>query len=166
MSEAALAKAQTHREGVDSLAGGRPVSGSIGGDNEQRRRAAIGGDGVDEVEGRSVAPMQVLEYQHDRRRHSGGAHRVEQLTQHAISRGTHRPGSQPVGDVGRNEAGQLQHPAGSHLDEAVDGRVPVGGVARIADRAEHGQKGLADAAKLDALADAGEHVGREGFEEL
>jgi hypothetical protein len=139
----------------------------VRGDDEQRGGAQIGGHGVEEIEGRSVAPMQVLEYQHEQRScRPCGAHRVEQLTQHAITRGTDRAGPELIGGIGRDEAGQLQHPAGSQLRESLDERLSVRCGARLAHRAEHRHIGLASAPQLDALADADGHIGRERGEEL
>ena len=133
-----LAETQADGECVHGLAGRRTVSGSVGGDDEQCCGTAIGGDGVQEVEGRVVAPMQVLECQHER-----GAPDPEEATASSSSRSM----LSPVAPIERartssarsagDDAGQLQHPARRELDETFDKGLAAHVVARLADRAEH-----------------------------
>jgi hypothetical protein len=95
-----LAEAQADGESVDGLAGSGPVAGPVGGDDEQWGPPPVSGQGVEEVEGRSVTPVQVLECEHERRRRWFGTDRVEQLPEHAIARGTDRLGPELVGGIG------------------------------------------------------------------
>ena len=118
------------------MTGRKPTDGSVRANDEQPGRLRPLGQGVDEIEGRRVGPLEVLEREHEQRGaatgpdggHAGDG--IHELAEHPIAA---RGGRDPVERLAIRpplEGGYLQEPGGRSTAERCDERLALRPAAR------------------------------------
>jgi hypothetical protein len=134
------------------LLAGMDVGRAAGEQEEQACRLAPPGEQRHEVERRGIAPVQVLEQEHERRLVRERLERLGHLAQHALARRAEQLAREALAPGGVAQRGQLHEPGGRVAREpGLDAR-SMGTAAEPAQRVEHGQIRLALAEGLEALA--------------
>jgi hypothetical protein len=137
--------------GLERMRIARQVGRPIGPDDEQTRGVAPSGDHREQIDGAGVAPVQILQDEHERCFDGEGVERLDQLTEHALAR--RRLSAPPhrfqilVGE----ERGQLREPGGCVLLQDPHERVLRTLSPHAPKRLQHRQIRLAGAVLLDAL---------------
>jgi hypothetical protein len=130
-------------------------------DQQQPRGLAPAQHRGDEVERRVVGPVQVLEYEHDRRRRRDGVERLEHLAQHPRAGRALRAIADGVGRLALAEQPrQLHEPSRRALRQRRHDRVAGRSARKRAERLEHRHVRLAGPALCQALPDS--HDGIRG----
>jgi hypothetical protein len=119
---------------------------TIGPDDEEARTLGPPGERREQLERRVIAPVQVLEHQHQRPLDGHRLDRIGQLAQHAlVSRA--RVGRRAIGE----HAGHLREPARRSRSQRRRQRRPVRRTAQPSEGLQHRQVRLAGPELLDAL---------------
>lgn len=135
------------------------VDRAVGRKHQHVRRCPAVRDGRERVEGRAVAPVQILQHEEQRRRR---AHRVDparELAHHALAGGAEESLAQRRFLVGGEQRRQLREPRRRVHAEAVDGRVARRSGREPLQRLEQRPVRLVDADHLAALGARDHQIG-------
>ena len=155
------------RELPDGALGQGGLDGAIGADQEQPSGLLPPGDQREQVDGRRVAPVQVLENQHEG---GVGRQRLDQLrhlAQHALARGPEELALQRVSVARVEEPRHLHEPGGRVSAQERDEPIARAPAAEPGESVQHGQIRLARPVRLDALPlrDPHARIGGDALEE-
>ncbi|MFZ1123366.1 MAG: hypothetical protein WAN81_24345 [Candidatus Binataceae bacterium] len=124
----------------------------IGPKDQQSRRLAPPRDSRDKFQGREIAPLQILEQQHQRRFRRERLQGLRHLTQHPLLCHPLIQALQPRTFIGRKQRGHLRQPHRREPVEEFDHPLAAGFLAEAAQCLEHRHVRLARPVLLDALA--------------
>ena len=97
------------------MLGDGDVDRAIGADEEQPRRLVAPREEREEIEGRGITPVQILENQDQRRLRSQRLDCLRHLSKHSLARGAQQFPLQPVAVRGLEEPRQVREPGGGVL---------------------------------------------------
>ena len=155
------------RELEDGALGQGGLDGAIGGDQEQPSGLPPPGDQREQVHGRRVAPVEILENEDEG---GVGGQRLDQLrhlAQHALSRGPDELALQRVPVARVEEPRHFHEPGGRVSTQERDEPIGRASAAEPGERVQHREIRLARAVRLDALPLRNPHarIGRHALEE-
>ena len=152
--------AQISRKTVDGMLLRDGVAAPVRADDEQTRRLPSSGERIEEVDGRGIAPVQVLEDEDERELVADRLEGLEHLPEHPQVRGSDQAALNRLELVVGEEPRHLCEPGrclpGEQRDELLAARL----AGEPAERLQHGQVRLSGAAVLDALAVSDERLRR------
>ena len=135
-------------------AGGGHIGGTVRSDNEQARRFPPPGQHAEQVDGGRVAPVQILEEEHERRLEGEGIQRLHQLSQHAIARCSLRPPLHRLHIAITQQPRELLQPGRCMLLQDLHEVLAPRCSTQSPQSLQHGEIRFAGAVLLDALSPA------------
>ena len=129
----------------------RQLLGPARDQDEQASRGATATESGKDVDGRGVAPLQVLEDQHHWIHRSQGFERLHDLPEHPVPGAAEHPTSKPVELVVGHQPGHLHQPRRGPIRQEFDERRAVGQRGGFGEGLEQREVGLAGPPILDAL---------------
>jgi hypothetical protein len=154
---------------LERVPAGNQLRRPVGPDQHQVSRPTASGDIGDQVQRRVVAPVKVLQHEHERRVGRQGIQRITHFAQHPLARGARRVAAEQFAVCGRHQRGQLHQPHRRvHAQHVDDARILP---AQLPDRVQDRQIRFAHPVLRQTLAAAdphvriGDHAARKRFEQ-
>ena len=141
-------------DGLQRMRRARHIRRPVRSQDQQTRRVPTPGQHAQQIDRGRVAPVQVFQYQHERRVTRHRLERLHQLPQHSLSRRALRAPLYRLHVVVRQQPRQLRQPCRRMLPEDLNQRFAPHPSPQTPERLEHRQVGLARAVLLHALAAA------------